>query len=181
MQIRPATPLDAHPLAELHIASWRAAYVGQVPDDYLAGLSVAGREEMWQDILGGSNAGAGGTTLVLTEGGAAGRGDHGTEAIVGFASIAASRDADAGPGVGEVMGIYLAPDHWGQGSGRQLMNEALHRLEGQGFTTATLWVLDTNARAQHFYRAGGWAPDGATKTDDLRGFALHEVRYRRPL
>jgi ribosomal protein S18 acetylase RimI-like enzyme len=178
MQIRPATPVDARPLAEVHIASWRAAYVGQVPDDYLAGLSVDRREDMWQDILGGSNAGAGGSTLVLTEGGG---GDHGAEAIVGFASIGTSRDADAEPGVGEVMGIYLAPEHWDRGGGRLLMKEALHRLRGQGFTTATLWVLDTNARAQHFYQAGGWVADGATKTDDLRGFALSEVRYRRSL
>jgi hypothetical protein len=46
---------------------------------------------------------------------------------------------------------------------------------------ATLWVLQDNARARRFYSQAGWAADGAAKTDDVDGFPLLEVRYRRPL
>ena len=59
------------------------------------------------------------------------------------------------------------------------MDAALNGLRQAGDTQATLWVLDTNARARQFYEAGGWAPDGETKQDDARGFSITEVRYRR--
>ncbi len=42
-------------------------------------------------------------------------------------------------------------------------------------------MLDTNVRAQRFYEAAGFAPDGAVKVDDTRGFPLRELRYRRSL
>jgi RimJ/RimL family protein N-acetyltransferase len=44
-----------------------------------------------------------------------------------------------------------------------------------------LWVLDANARARRCYERAGWAPDGTEMTDDSRGFAIREVRYRRVL
>ena len=42
--IRLATLADARAIAELHVASWRAAYVGILPPAYLEGLSVEERE-----------------------------------------------------------------------------------------------------------------------------------------
>jgi len=42
--IRPATPEDARAIAEVHVASWRYAYRGLLPDDVLDRLSVEERE-----------------------------------------------------------------------------------------------------------------------------------------
>ena len=50
-----------------------------------------------------------------------------------------------------------------------------------GFTQATLWVLESNARARQFYAKGGWVEDGAVTQDDSHGFPISEVRYRRQL
>jgi hypothetical protein len=50
------------------------------------------------------------------------------------------------------------------------MSSALRHLVGAGYVQATLWVLDSNARARRFYAKGGWAEDGAVKHDDSRGF-----------
>jgi hypothetical protein len=61
------------------------------------------------------------------------------------------------------------------------MDAALQGLAGAGFTAATLWVLESNARARRFYEACGWSADGTAKVDDSRGFPLSEVRYRRSL
>ena len=61
------------------------------------------------------------------------------------------------------------------------MTAALGRLTELGYRQATLWVLDSNARARRFYAAAGFQPDGAVKVDDSRGFPLAEVRYRRSL
>lgn len=101
--------------------------------------------------------------------------------VVGFAAVMSSRDDDASPKCGEVAAIYLYPEVWDRGIGRVLMDAALNRLAADGFTEVTLWVLDGNARAIRFYEHAGFRPDGARKTDDSRGFALHELRYRRKL
>lgn len=93
-------------------------------------------------------------------------------------AVQASRDED-GAGVGEVTAIYLLDSHWGQGAGRELMAAAVEHLGAAGFTEATLWVLESNARARRFYEAAGWRPDGTVKVDESRGFPLREVRYRR--
>jgi ribosomal protein S18 acetylase RimI-like enzyme len=61
------------------------------------------------------------------------------------------------------------------------MSAALAELARGGYQHATLWVLDTNARARRFYDAAGFRPDGAEKTDDSRGFPVTEIRYRRSL
>ena len=107
-------------------------------------------------------------------------GDDGAPA--GFADCGPSRDDDSDQDtVGEVMAIYLNPDAWGMGLGRVLMAAALDHLAQAGYAEVTLWVLDTNVRAQRFYEAAGFAPDGAVKVDDSRGFPLRELRYRRSL
>jgi ribosomal protein S18 acetylase RimI-like enzyme len=61
------------------------------------------------------------------------------------------------------------------------MSAALDHLAAAGYREATLWVLDTNARARRFYTAAGFSADGGTKTDDIGGFVIREIRYRRPL
>jgi len=102
--------------------------------------------------------------------------------IVGLAAYGPTRDDDGTPGrTGEVTAIYLLPEAWGRGTGRRLMAAALKNLAEEGLLDATLWVLDTNARARRFYAAGGWIEDGAVKHDRTLGFLLTEVRYRRPL
>ena len=87
----------------------------------------------------------------------------------------------ARPGVGELTSIYLAPEVWGRGGGRLLMERVCEQLGHDEFLSVTLWVLETNDRARSFYEVLGWAPDGARRVDDERGFPLVEVRYRREL
>ncbi|WP_410659793.1 GNAT family N-acetyltransferase [Amycolatopsis sp. lyj-112] len=81
---------------------------------------------------------------------------------------------------GELRAIYLAPERWGTGLGRLLHDTAVTALRDAGHREATLWVLDTNERAQRFYAAAGWVPDGAKKSDTMPGedVLLSETRYR---
>ena len=46
---------------------------------------------------------------------------------------------------------------------------------------AALWVLEGNAAAHAFYAACGWAPDGASRTVDVGGAVVPEVRFRTPV
>ena len=49
--VRGATADDARAIAEVHVASWRWAYRGQVPDRILDELSVDEREAIWRAAL----------------------------------------------------------------------------------------------------------------------------------
>lgn len=166
MHVRPAILEDAQAIAEVHVKSWQGAYRGLLPHEYLAGLSVERRTQMWTRILSDSTL----DVFVALDNDAK---------VVGFASLQASRDDDASDGTGEVTAIYVLPDYWGQGYGRALMDAALARAREMGFRAVTLWVLSSNARAKSFYEKAGFTTDGTEKTDTVGGsIELHEVRYR---
>ena len=99
--------------------------------------------------------------------------------VVGFASSGATRDDGEPPRTGELYTIYVLPERWGTGSGRDLMRAAVGRLRGRGFERALLWVLEDNPRARRFYERAGWAADGARKAEERFGVRAPEVRYRK--
>ena len=45
------------------------------------------------------------------------------------------------------------------------------------YRRATLWVLDTNARAREFYERHGWSLDGNSKQQEIGELTVTEVRY----
>jgi RimJ/RimL family protein N-acetyltransferase len=57
------------------------------------------------------------------------------------------------------------------------MGAALASLRELGYTEATLWSFDANARANAFYEHHGFRRDGAEKREGLWA-GLLEVRYR---
>jgi len=142
--------------------------VGQVPQDYLDGLSVEDRARTWYE-MSADREWPDPDVLVLV-------GDD--DIIVGFAITSASRDPDAAESTGEVAAIYMRERVWGRGWGRALMEAALSRLAEVGFANATLWVLDTIVRARRFYETGGWNWDGSTKPHVIGGQPVTEFRYR---
>ena len=56
MRVRAATPDDVDAIARVHVETWRSAYRGLVPDEYLAGLSPARRADQWRAFLGDRGA-----------------------------------------------------------------------------------------------------------------------------
>ena len=48
--IRPANLGDIPEISKVHIDTWRTAYRGLVPDEYLAGLTYEQREQRWREI-----------------------------------------------------------------------------------------------------------------------------------
>jgi GNAT superfamily N-acetyltransferase len=108
IQIRDATPADVDGIARTHIACWQEAYAGQLPSDYLGGLSQTydRRREFWGDIA--SERGPKEALLIV--------GDEGE--IIGFAHVCPSRDKLADEATGEVTAIYLRKAYWGRGIGR---------------------------------------------------------------
>ncbi|WP_160573676.1 GNAT family N-acetyltransferase [Actinomadura physcomitrii] len=166
LTIRCARRGDSAALARLHIASWRAAYRGLLPQRYLDELSHTAWERTWSNRLASSEI-----HVIVAE-----------EAdIIGFVSFGASRDRDAAPRTGEIYSIYLQPGQWRKGIGTQLHAEAVELLTGSEFVEATLWVLSTNISAREFYHRRGWSHDGCTKTNSRGGTEIIQVRYRKRL
>jgi ribosomal protein S18 acetylase RimI-like enzyme len=165
-RIREAEPKDARDIAEIHVRSWRAAYRGQLTDEFLDGLNVEDRLEMHRLAL--EHPPAEYRMWLAEEGGRA----------IGFAVTGKSEDADADERTAELFAIYLDPDHVGTGLGRQMLSHAVDDLRGRGFRTATLWVLETNESARRFYELAGWTQDGATTSERVDCEMRPTVRYR---
>ena len=168
MPLRRARPADARAIAELHVATWKAAYPGLLPRDYLEALTPEDRLSGWEEALASSPW----PVVLVAESG---------RDLLGVASLGPSADEGADGSVGEVQTLYVGPATWHRGVGTALLEEACRELAGAGFTTATLWVLDVNERARRFYEGNGWRPDGATKEHDWVAFVATDVRYARAL
>lgn len=167
--VRRATVEDAPNIAWVHVRGWQEAYADLLPADFLRGLSVDQRQEQWSRRL--TEPGAHKYMLVA----------EADESVCGFAGVCPSRDSDAAADTGELAALYIDPTAWGQGIGTYLQQYALAALSGDGFETATLWVLVGNQRARSFYERTGWRPDGHTKRETRDVVVLDEVRYRRSL
>jgi GNAT superfamily N-acetyltransferase len=166
--VRLAAADDADAIGRIQVESWRAAYTGLMPDEAIDGFDVAERQRMWREGLGRPPR-PGSATFVVEE----------TGEVVGFASVGASREAQA-DAEAELYAIYLHPDRWGRGIGRALLRRAEDSMRASGFREAILWVLEGNERGERFYRAAGWEQDGR-KDDTFQGAAVTELRYRKRL
>lgn len=151
------------------MASWRHAYRGLLPAEYLESLSVDEREAQRLAWFADPTPRSG--ILVAED---AGR-------VVGFATFGPSRDDDAAEGTGEVPAIYLLPEVEGEGIGRKLFAEAVAALRRAGFTRGSLWVLERNVRARRFYEKAGWRWDGTVSQHDFECANRPVVRYATEL
>jgi ribosomal protein S18 acetylase RimI-like enzyme len=168
MKVRDARPEDAPGIAAVHVASWNAAYRGVIADEALDALTEERLTGEWAAEI--ERPDAPGTNVAVLE-------DEGR--VTGYSRYGPSRDDDLDPAAAaEVYGFYLHPGSWGRGGGRALMDHVLEDLRSRGFGTAVLWVVQSNARAQGFYKALGFAPDGR---DDKLCIGAPEYRYRREL
>ncbi len=164
MKARPAVADDARAIARVHVASWNAVYRGVIADEALDALTEERLAPEWRRAI------EGGEPVAVVE-------DEGE--VLGYARYGAGRDDDLDPVTdAEIYGFYLHPDAWGRGAGRVLMEHVKDDLRGRGFRSSTLWVVQENERAQGFYRAAGFAPDGR---DDKLCIGAPEYRFRGEL
>jgi GNAT superfamily N-acetyltransferase len=139
------------------------------PDEYLDGLDIGERQQIWADRLAQPHA----TIVVEAIDGS----------VAGFAATGPGRADDDSilPDLGELYALYLAPEHWGAGLAGPLLAEATDRLRADGFGRASLWVARDNGRARRFYEKEGWAADGTEKVETRFGPPVAEARYHRSL
>lgn len=102
------------------------------------------------------------------------------EVVAGFCCVIRSRDDDSRDTVCEIPAIYVLASHWRHGIGRLLCERTFAEAREREFAEVTLWVLESNERARHFYESLGFRMDGKTKIfTETSGTPLREIRYRR--
>lgn len=162
VQVRAAREADAEAIARVHVETWRSTYEGLVPWDYLKGLSVDERTQMWREIIGRPES-----RVFVAETGRPAR-------VFGFAAAGPSRWADL-PYDAELYAIYLLPAHQRQGVGRQLLAAAADALGRLGFRGLVAWVLAKNPSRAFYEQLGG--KDVGRRDDMIAGIFLEERAY----
>ncbi|AHJ62978.1 GNAT family N-acetyltransferase [Granulibacter bethesdensis] len=160
--IRRARPADAPLIGAVHVAVWRSACPGIVPDDHLSQMSVT-RLAAYYDaaIMAGQGV------FVLCASGEdvplASAVESGKQAssiprgprVIGFST--GTRAAPGEPGEGEIGALCILDDYRERGLGRRLIRAAASHLRMLGCRSAYTWVLrDSPARWFHA-RLGGVA------------------------
>lgn len=79
-----------------------------------------------------------------------GRAEHGAGAVI--------------PGYGHVSMVFVHPDMWGHGVGRQLLQGHHERASERGWSRTTLWTRASNARARRLYEGQGYRRSGHETT-----------------
>lgn len=151
---------DRLAVSRVYEESWKYAYRGIIPEDYLNSIP-AGRWAAKLDDPGMRN-------LVMIEG----------EAIIGAASYCPARAAGM-EGFGEIVSIYLLPEYMGKGCGAKLLAAAIDGLRQMDFHDIYLWVLEENLPARRFYEKHGFFAADIYLADNIGGRPLREVQYRR--
>ena len=142
MTIRPALPSDGAAIAAVHVAAWRSAYAGLLPDWTLTDLSARRQESYYSRVIRG-----GGIVHVAEPP------DDGGDAppVVGFVTASRARAiAD-----GEIETLYVLDDWREQGFGRGLIRAAADDLVAVGCRSAFVWVLSGNPSRWFYERLGG--------------------------
>lgn len=151
-------------MAGVHVDTWRTAYSGIVPADFLAGLSYRDSQSRWEQIL---SAELPDTGTVAAE--------TGSGEIVGFAGAGPERGGDP-IYRGEIYAIYVRREHQRLGLGRRLFKTAVQQLLRDGFASMLLWTLQDNRPARRFYESLGGEQVGR-RTTTIGGADLTEVSY----
>jgi GNAT superfamily N-acetyltransferase len=169
VHIRPAVPADAASLAHVRVAAWQAAYMGLMPEAFLANMVPEKEIPRWQENLASLSGERFIFAAEITLPAPADR------QVVGFCGGGADRDQDLEYS-GEVYALYVQPEFQGQGIGKQLVRAAAIWLRDHGYARFLIWVLRDNYPACRFYEnLGGRAVRERSIT--IGGQELPEVGY----
>jgi len=142
LRIREARIEDCPDLARIQVDSYRTAYAGILPDEYLARFTYEEQERDWRDLL------ASGLSDILLVAEA----DDG--GIAGYA-LGRPDSSDIAPYESELVSLHVRRPLQKQGVGRALVAAMAERLAAQGCGSLMLWVLAENMPARRFHELLG--------------------------
>lgn len=158
--VRGAVVTDLPAIGELYAAAWKAGYKGLLSQKYLDELTSDWYKDRPWFIDSGS--------FVVTAG----------ERIVGHCHARAANEPEW-RGWGEIHTLYVHPEYWRTGYGSAVFKRAEEWLYERGFDEVYLYVLEGNERAERFYRAQGFFPNGGTLCCEIGGVIVTDNRYTK--
>ncbi|QFU84898.1 GNAT family N-acetyltransferase [Natronorubrum aibiense] len=139
MTVRAATPDDVNAIQHVARSSWTEDY-----PDILSRESIQeGFDEWYSDDLVRDSIIWSRALMLVAE-----RDDE----VVGFAHAVWDPDDNEG----NILRVYVAPDHRNEGLGRQLLEATRDRLVEQGVERLNAMVLEANEPGNAFYRGFGF-------------------------
>ncbi len=155
--VRNATDNDRAALGRIYCYSWKEGYSGILPQDYLDSLT---EEKCTPHKVSSTNM------FVCERNGV----------IAGLVNVGSAR-IDEYRSIGELRAIYVLPEYWRQGVGRELFTSAMTALRSMGFSQFYLWVLYDNERARSFYEHMKMRCSGELRDDQIGGSNITEIQY----
>ena len=153
MKIRRATPSDLKDIAAIHVESWKDAYSGVMPAEFMAGQIDRDLAQHWREI-GIQNQDI---VWVAEE-----------DSLVGFVAVWCRP-------IPFIDNLHVRPSHRSKKIGSALMNAAAKELFKKGYNSAYLWVFESNEKAIRLYeRLGGSQKEQATK--NVFGYEVPSVK-----
>ena len=167
--VRAARPADSEAIGEVHARAWQASYGELLPDRAAAALAPSSLAESWRAAVTEPPSPAH-RVLVATSG----------PAVVGFAAVAPTADADGDPASeAELLVLLVDPDHVHAGHGSRLLNAVADTLRERGTALVRAWVPEADEERRTFLLDAGFAADGATRLLDASGDGTATVREVR--
>ena len=165
VQIRLAHPTDARAIATIHVRGWQVAYRGIMSQALLDSLDVDEVTVRWIERIQSQAI-----RIYVAEA---------NREVVGWTSFRLV--VDSVPLRSELMGLYLAPDHWRKGYGTRLYQTAEYECRESGATEICLWVLAKNYGARLFYKIHGYRWSGILRMPEYGDWPCLTLQYRKPL
>ncbi|WP_017754026.1 GNAT family N-acetyltransferase [Calidifontibacillus oryziterrae] len=162
VKIKKATTKDSESISKIHALSWKTAYKGIVPQQYLDEL----KDDFWVNAFDNWISNNIVTAQLIYE----------DELPVGCIAFGKARDEKFSEW-GEIISIYVHPDFCRRGYGQQLLHTALRDMKTKGFRNCYLWVLKENDNAINFYKKNGFTCNHDEYTFEINNEPLTDVRY----
>jgi len=141
-QVRRAQTDDCAGLARVQVDSYRMAYAGLLPEDYLARFTYEEQEQDWHDWL----VSRPNDILLVAES------DRGE--IMGYA-LGRPGPSNIAPYDSELLALHIRHVYRRQGIGRLLIAAMARELKRQGCSSLMLWILQKNPARSFYEQLGG--------------------------
>ncbi|NYI08466.1 GNAT family N-acetyltransferase [Allostreptomyces psammosilenae] len=171
--VRPMVEADVEQALHVRHDAWRGAYGGILPPAYLD--AVIPDEESLARAVREFRTGHPGRHRLVAE--LDGRLVGLVVAGVPRPTAPSARLPLPAERIGEVLSLQTVPAVWGSGVGDDLLRTARELMARDGRDVCTLWVLEENTRARHFYRRHGLRPTGDEQVSRMGGRRIRQLRY----
>jgi ribosomal protein S18 acetylase RimI-like enzyme len=146
----------------IHSSSWKTAYKGIVPQEYLDKL----KNDFWVPAF----------EKWISDNTIISKLVYADNEAIGCIAYGKSRDISL-PDWGEIVSIYALPKYFGRGFGKALLVNAINDLHHKGFENIYLWVLEENLQAQKFYGKNGFSKSEDKLPYEISGEKLIHLRF----